>query len=447
MRLGRSLIALFGFSGMALAVNVDPKPTDAAYISMQFERSQVQAQEILWIREAKRKEFLDRSQIGGTGDSCVAYALETGDCSISTAEFNQGLVSHLPDSLEYQSGESLALKAFKARQSVFEQLVDRTFMKAYRPENSRNLPHSEARNIGATSHEGYYRNDLPTLLKAFPKIRAQVVAASDSAWLAAQFKKGRSGIQTVTIQAWELPDSVAEYLAHFPRGEWTPILKVPFGFLACSWLDSLPSPEILAKIRPRLYAAESKSGSKVRSQAIDSLRNHGELCMEEDTLTLSLRLAPAIRRQSQEPGPAWSITHSSNLPASIKNMLWMKFRHGTLDTLGPIRSVFGTWMLAPSSRHVTLGRRLDSTTCLARTVALMAKEQRIEQIQLEWERVTSKTDVDAIGEARTALLEHLSKQGDQPEYSYYKMRERWVARSLRFTRDLGFPDALPNISE
>jgi hypothetical protein len=447
MKLGHSLVALFGFPGMALAVNLDPKPTDAAYISMQFERSQVQAQEVLWLREAKRKEFLDRSQIGEAGDSCLAYALETGDCSISTAEFNQGLVSHLPDSLEYQSGESLALKAFKARQSVFEQLVDRVFMKAYGPENSRNALHSEGLNIETKSHEWCDGIDFPTLITAFPKIRAQVVASSDSAWLAAQFKKGRSGIQAITIQAWELPDSVTEFLAHFPRGAWTPILKAPFGFLACSWLDSLPSPEILAKIRPSIDAAGSKSRSKLHLQAIDSLRNHGEWCMEEDTLTLSLRLAPAIHWQAQESGPAWSNTHSSVLPASIKRALWMKFGHGTLDTLGPIRSVYGTWMLAPSSRHVKLGRMLDSTTCLARTEARIAKEERSEQIRSEWERVTSKVDADAIGEARTALLEDLLKQGGRPEYSYRKLREDWVARSLRITRDIGFPDALSRISD
>jgi hypothetical protein len=438
MRLKRLFIAYLGFPGLALAVPKDAGLTDETYIRQQFERSQEKSRETLRIREAKRKEFLDRSRVGGDGDSCLAYVIETGDCSISSAEFDRGLLSHFPDSLEFLSGENLALKAAQARQAVFEQLLDRAFLDAYRPEDSLRAPDYRNRKMRADAVGNYDGYDVPTLLKAFPDIRAQVVAASDSAWLATRMGKPRSGILPITVRAWELPDSVAALLAHFPRGEWTPIRRVPFGYLSCAWLDTLPAPGMLAKIRPRLEQPGSKSAAQARSQAIDSLRKHGEWCLDEDTLNLTLRLAPALRGQTQEAGPAWMSANSAVLPASVKNKLWTKFDHGMPDTLGPIRSVYGTWMLALSSRDIKPGKPLDSAACLARAQTKMGKEENAERIRREWEMSASKTDSDRNGEIRTDLLERLSKQGGRAESSYREMRQRWVSRSLRFTRDTGF---------
>jgi hypothetical protein len=248
------------------------------------------------------------------------------------------------------------------------------------------------------------------------------------------------------MPAWELPDSIAALLAHYPPGEWTPIRRVPFGFLACSWLDSLPARESLAKIRPRWDRSASESVSQRRSRAIEALRKQGEGCRDEDTLGLSLRLAPAFRRPAQEPGPTWLGANSSVLPASVKSRVWMKSRPGARDTLGPFRSVYGTWMLAPSPSDVKPGRTLDSTACLARAEAGMRKEEKARRIRSEWEilasEATSKMDSDR-NDVRTALLEQLAKRSSQPESSYREMRERWASRSLRFTRDMGFLDAAP----
>jgi hypothetical protein len=440
MRLKHLFIAYLGFPGLALAVSKDAGLTDETYIRRQFERNQAQSLEIVRLREAKRKEFLDRSRLGGEGDSCLAYSVETGDCAFSAVEFDQGLASHIPDSLEFRSGQSLVLKASMARRSVFEELLDRAFLEAYRQEGLLRHPDPAVPGTRAEAGGVYAGYDLPTLLEAFPRIRAQVVAASDSAWLAARMQDPGSGILPVTLPAWELPDSVAAVLARYPRGEWTPILRVPFGFLACGWLDTLPARELLAKIRPRLHPSGPGAGARGRSQAIDPLRKHGEQCRDEDTLKLALRLAPALRRRAQDPGPAWLNANSAVLPASVKNRLWAKFAHGKPDSLGPIRSVYGTWMLALSSPDIKPGRALDSLACAARAEAKLGKEENAERIRLEWEAQASKMGADRSADARTALFEHLSKQGDHPDSSYRWMREGWVSRSLRFTRDMGFPD-------
>lgn len=437
MQAGVGLIVLLGYAGLALALPKDPALTDETYLRQQAERNRAQARDIARVREEKRKEFLDRSRIGGDGDSCLAYAIETGDCSISAAEFDRDLTSHFPDSLEFQSGESLASKASQARQSVFEQLVDRAFLQAYQPEDSLPAPDSEAGKIPGQARGFYEGYDMPTLLKAFPKVRAQVVAASDSAWLANR-ENIRGGILPVTIPAWELPDSIAMLLSHYRRREWTPIRRVPFGFLSCSWLDTLPAPATLAKIRPGLNPSGTKASRQDRSKTIDSLRMHREGCLDEDTLALSLRLAPALRGPAHEPEPAWLRATSAVLPAAVKSRLWAKIDHGTLDTLGPIRSAYGTWMLALSSRDIKPGRTLDSAACLARAEAKVRQEEYAERIRSEWERMNSKAGSDKSVETRTALLERLSRQGAEPESSYHQMRERWVSRSLRFTRDLGF---------
>src|SRR6478752_4260148 len=108
MQASHGLIVLLGYAGSALAMPKDPALTDETTLRQQAARSQAQAREVTRLREEKRKEFLDRSRVGGDGDSCLAYAIETGDCPISAAEFDRGLLSYLPDSLEFQSGESLA---------------------------------------------------------------------------------------------------------------------------------------------------------------------------------------------------------------------------------------------------------------------------------------------------------------------------------------------------
>jgi hypothetical protein len=447
MKSKRLFVALLGFPGLALAVAMDSNPTDETYIRLQFERNMEQSREIMRIRDAKRKEFLERSHLGGAGDSCLAYAAETGDCSISAAEFDRSLASHFPDSLEFQSGESLALKAREARRSVFDQLVDRAFLYAHRREDSVRAPGSKVRKTRPEGGGAFEENDLPILLRAFPHIRAQVFAASDSAWLAARLENPRGGILPVTMPAWELPDSVAALLARLPRGEWTPIRRVPFGFLACGWLDTLPAREMLAQLRSRLDHYRSQAGADERSRAIESLRQQGDGCLQEDTLGLSLRLAPALRRQAQEPGPAWLNAHSAALPASVKSALWKKSKHGALDTLGPIRGVYGTWMLALSSPEIKPGRTLDSAACLARALAKAGKEADVERIRSEWDILASRMGADQSAEARTALLERLSRQGSQPESEYQRMRERWASRSLRFTRDLGFLDAAPETAK
>jgi len=439
MQASHGLIALLGYAALALASPKDPALTDETYLRQQAARSRAQAREITRLREDKRKEFLDRSRIGGDGDSCLAYAVETGDCPISAAEFDRGLLSHFPDSLEFQSEESLALKASQARRSVFEQLIDRAFLQAYQPEDSQRSTDPGAGKIrGKTSGEDrgiFEGSDMPTLLAAFPEIRVRVVAASDSAWLAT--RENLRGILPITLSARELPDSIAMLLSHYRRGKWTPIRKVPFGYLTCSWLDTLPAPERLMKIRFHPDPSVSKSARKDRTKAIDSLRTHREWCLDEDTLDLSLRMAPALRGQAQEPGPAWLLANSAVLPAAVKSRLWGKFDHGTLDTLGPIRSDYGTWMFALSSRGIKPGKTLDSIACLARAEAKLGKEEAAKRIRSDWEVMRSKSGSDRSGEARTALLEQLSRQGAEPESTYHKLRERWVSRSLRFTRDLG----------
>jgi hypothetical protein len=204
---------------------------------------------------------------------------------------------------------------------------------------------------------------------------------------------------------------------------------------------------MLAKMRPGVDPSGTKSSRKDRSKTIDSLRMHREWCQDEDTLDLSLRLAPALRGQAQEPGPAWMRAHSAVLPAAVKNRLWAKFDHGTLDTLGPIRSDYGTWVLTWSSRDIKPGRRLDSAACLAGAEAKLGKEEDARRIRSDWEMMMSKSGADRSGEVRTALLEQLSRQGAEPESSYHRMRERWVSQSLRFTRDMGLVEASPQTGD
>jgi hypothetical protein len=444
MRRRNALIAWLAIPGLALAAPMDPKAPEEDYLRMQFDHNQARALETLRIREAKRKEFLDRSRIAGGADSCLAYAIATGDCAIPAAGFDRDLASHVPDSLEFLSGESLAREASRARRSAFEQSLDRAFLDAYRPEDSGDAAIDRARNPAAETGGAAGGYDAPTLLKAFPRIRAQVVAASDSAWLAARLADPRGGILPATLPARELPDSAFAFLARLPRGQWTPILRVPFGFLACSWLDPLPAAGTFAEIRSRAERSAAKSGRRIRPQAIDSLRRHGEGCKEEDTLALSLRLVPALRTQARDsgpgPGPAWLAANSTVLPAAVKGWLWMKARRAGSDTLGPMRSVYGSWMLAPSTPEIRPGRRLDSNACLARAEARLGREYDADLIRREWETLASKADadVDRSGAARAALLERLSAREGRPESAYQALRERWVSRSLRFTRDLGF---------
>src|SRR6187402_2628259 len=144
--------AILGFPGWALAAPLDPKG-DESCLQLQFERSQARALETVSLRDAKRKEFLDRSRVGGAGDSCLAYAIATGSCSISAAAFDRGLASQFPDSLEFQSAERLAWKARKARRAVFEQLLDRAFLEGYRREDSLRFPVSGNREIPADARE------------------------------------------------------------------------------------------------------------------------------------------------------------------------------------------------------------------------------------------------------------------------------------------------------
>ncbi len=86
---------------------------------------------------------------------------------------------------------------------------------------------------------------------------------------------------------------------------------------------------------------------------------------------------------------------------------------------------------------------LDSTACMARADAMRRKAEYAERIRLEWEMMISKAGSDRNGDVRTALFERLSKQGGEPDSAYQRMRERWVSGSLRFTRDMGFPEASP----
>lgn len=432
------LLVLLGFPGMAAAGHGDAKP-DEAEIRRHFERSLALAGETLRMREEKRKEFLDLGRLGLGGDSCLAYAGETGDCSISATEFNRRLVSHVPDSLEFQSGESLARQARAARQSVFEQLLDRAFLAAYRPEDALPFPAPGTSNPRAGIRAFPDAYDLPTWLRAFPGIRAQVVAASDSAWLADQFADPASAVLPATLPAWQLPDSAAALLARIPPREWTPVLRVPFGFLACAWLDSLPSPEALAKIPPRLAA--SGPGSVAGAPTPPDGRR--DACRDEDTLGVSLRLSPPLRRSARDPGPAWSASHSAALPASVKARLRTAFRQGARDTLGPIRNEYGVWTMVPAAGSLRPGKTRAAAACRARAEAERRRERDAGRIRSEWETLVAKPEADPTGDVRTALLERLSGQGDKPDAAYRELRRDWASRSLRFTRDLGFLEAPP----
>lgn len=443
MRFARSLIAYLGFAGLASAVPKDPALTDESYIRQQSELSQARSREIVRTREAKRREFLDLSRVGGEEDSCLAYSRETGGCAISAQEFDRGLESHFPDSLEFRSAEGLAILGRKARRAVFDGLLERAFLEARRREDSLRPAAPEAGRAGTEGRVGYAGSGLPALLKAFPGIRAQVFAASDSGWLEDRLDDPNSGILPVTLPAWELPDSAAALLARCGRGEWTPVRRVPFGFLACAWLDTLPAPGDLAVIRARAEKPPRGTDALLRARAIDSLRKPGWRCQEEDTLELSLRVSPPFRRSAREPGPAWLGAHSAVLPPALKSRLWAEFAHGRMDTLGPVRSGCGTWMLALSSREIRRGRPLDPGACLARAEAELRKKDDADRLRSEWERLATKRGADGSADARTALLERYSRPGVQPESSYQAMRDAWVSRSLRFGRDLGFLDESP----
>jgi len=435
MRRKYLLLATLGVLGTAAAAPKDPSLTDETLIREHFQRSQAQAREILRKRDAKRQEFLDRAGIGQAGDSCLAYEIESGDCSISAAQFDRYLPSYFPDSLEFQSEEAIALSAAKARRAVFDQLLDRAFLNAYQPD-SMGPPDLRSQRIPNESRAPIDAAHLPILLQAFPRIRVRIFAASDSAWLATRMEDSQSDILPVTLPAYQLPDTVMVSLANSLYGEWSPIQRVPFGYLTCIWLDPLPPSETLRKIIPLFPRIESQAKSESRSEAILALRNHKESCLEEDTLGLLLRLAPPRRRNATDSGPGWARSTSSTLPAPIKNSVWAKLAKGKADTLGPVRSEYGLWTLIRQGAEIKPAKPLDSTTCMARIEAKLRVQHAARLLRSEWERMASKMRDIQKSDVRTALLERLAKQGPHPESSYYKMREQWASRSLRFTQDI-----------
>jgi hypothetical protein len=435
MRRKYLLLAILGLLETAAADPKDPSLTDETLLREHFQRSQAQARETLRKRDAKQQEFLDRAGIGQAGDSCLAYAIESGDCSISAAQFDRYLPSYFPDSLESRSEEAIALSAARARRAVFDQLLDRAFLNAYQPDSmgptdprSQRIP-NESRGLMDAAH-------LLILLQALPQIRAQVFAASDSGWLAARMDGSHSDILPVTLPAYQLPDTVISYLANSLYGEWSPILRVPFGYLTCIWLDPLPSSGLLRKVVPLFPWIESEARVESRSEALLALRNHKESCLEEDTLGLVLRLAPARRRNATDFGPGWAQSSSAGLPAHIKNSVWTKLAKGKSDTLGPVRSDYGLWTLTRQGAEIKPGKLLDSAACMAKIEARLRIQDMAKLLRSEWERMASKMGDIQKSDVRTALLERLAKQGPQPESSYYKMREQWASRSLRFTQDI-----------
>ncbi len=435
MRRKHLLISLFGILEMAFADPKDPSLTDETILREHFQRSQAHTREILRKREAKRQEFLDHAQVGRAGDSCLAYEVESGNCSISAAQFDTYLPSYLPDSLESRSDESIVLSASKARRAVFDQLLDRAFLNAYQPDSMEPAdPH--ARKTSDEYRAIFKAIHLPTLLMAFPNIRVQVFSASDSAWLAARLGDSKSGILPVTMPASKLPDTVLASLAKSVYGEWSPIQRVSFGYLTCFWLDRLPSPQALEKLLPLLNRIESQAKIGSRSEAVRALRNHKESCLEEDTLRLSFRLAPPHRSNDGDPGPAWMQASSSDLPASIKSLVWTKFVRGKKDTVGPVRSDYGFWIISKRSSKLISGNPTDSATCMARVEAKTRIEREAKLLRSEWERVSSKMEDPEKFDLRSALIGQLSRQGGQPESLYYRMREQWASRSLRFTQDI-----------
>lgn len=435
MRRKHLLLAMFGFLEMAIADPKDPSLTDESLIREHFQISQAQAREVLRKRDAKRQEFLDRAQVGRAGDSCLAYEIESGDCSISAAQFDRYLPSYFPDSLESQSDEAIALSASKARRAIFDQLLDRAFLNAYQPDS---LRPSDPRAQKNRKDNGALINavQLPLLLLALPDIRIQVLAASDSVWLATRIGDFQSGILPVTMPASRLPGTVIMSLANSAYGEWTPIQRVSFGYLTCSWLDGLPFPEALGKLLPLLDRIESQAKSGCRSEAILALRNHKESCLEEDTLDLSLQLAPPQRRNDRAQEPARMRISSADLPEPIKGMVWTKLSREKKDSLGPVHSDYGIWNISKRSPIFRAGHPTDSVSCMARIEAKMRIELEAKLIRSEWDRITSKMKDSEKNEVRTVLLEQLSKQGPHPELSYYRMREQWASRSLRFTQDI-----------
>lgn len=435
MRRKHLLFAILGLLEMAAADPKDPNLTDESLIREHFQRSQAQAREVLRIRDAKRQEFLDRAQVGRAGDTCLAYDIESGECSISAAQFDRYLPSYFPDSLESRSDESIVLSASKARRTVFDQLLDRAFLNAYQPD-SMDPADPRARKTADEYRAIFKTVHLHTLLMAFPDIRVQVFSASDSAWLAARLGDSKSGILPVTMPASKLPDTVLASLAKSVYGEWSPIQRVSFGYLTCSWLDRLPSPQALGKLLPLFSRIESQAETGNRSEAILALRNHKESCLEEDTLRLSFRLAPPSRSNDGDPGPAWMQASSSDLPASIKGLVWTKFVRGKKDTVGPVRSDYGLWIISKRSSELISGNPADSATCMARVEAKTRIEREAKLLRSEWERVSSKMEDPEKFDLRSALIGQLSRQGGQPESSYYRMREQWASRSLRFTQDI-----------
>lgn len=433
MRHRHLLISILGLLEFSVAVPKDPALTDETLLRAYFERSQAQTREILRKRKVKREEFLDQARSGLAGESCLAYEIESGNCSISMAQFNRYLASYFPDSLEFASDEKLALNAAKARRAVIDQMLDRAFLDAYQAEFiSHDFRTAEKSNEFRVLYEAIHS---PILLKAFPQIRVQVFAASDSDWLATHFEESQSGLLPVTIPAWELPDTAIAFLAKAMPGEWSPIQRVPFGFLTCSWLDYSPFLETLGKMLPLMARIKSRVEMESRREALLALRNHKESCIEEDTFDLFLQLRPVHRRASNDPEPAWKRISSSDLPASIKSLAWWKFMQGRTDTVGPVQSEFGIWTITKQSSDLKPGHSLDSSACLARLEAKLRGQHAITMIRTEWERMSSKMKDNQNSDIRSALLEQISQDGPQPESSYYKMREQWVSRSLRFTRD------------
>jgi hypothetical protein len=142
MKCWRLLVSVLGMVLPATASSKDPRLTDESFIRQQFDLSTAKSRDMLQIREANKQKFQLRSRFS-EGDYCLAYAIETGECSIPIDEFNRLLVSYFPDSLETFSDEAISLKARKARLTVLEDLIDRAFLSSYWPNDS--IPNSKAK--------------------------------------------------------------------------------------------------------------------------------------------------------------------------------------------------------------------------------------------------------------------------------------------------------------
>jgi hypothetical protein len=174
-----------------------------------------------------------------------------------------------------------------------------------------------------------------------------------------------------------------------------------------------------------------------RSEALKDLQKHPGSCRDEDTLGLSLQLAPPIRRQARETGPRWVKTNSTVLPEPVRRNLWAKLKRETaMDTLGPIRSEYGVWILSQSTPEIKPGATLDSEQCLSRLQAKIMAAREADLIQSEIMRMASKTDGSGRENLRTVLFQRASEGGGEPEAAYQNMLKKWVAKNLRFTRDM-----------